>query len=540
MNRTVETKICEVTVYDDQALVKRRGVVALTGEEHEVIIAHLPITLVSESVQVSGIGNAGVRLLGVRTERTTFSETVHPKVTQIAEEIGQLEEHKRHSQDSLTLLNLQRNFVKDLNNHYLDRLARSNNPEPIDLTKMGNLLDFVGERWRDLSSAIAQQDKDQKQLNNQLQALRSQLQQLSTPQTRESFNIIVSLEALEAGEFELEVSYMVTQASWRPLYNLRWDGTSQTVNLSYLAEVTQNTGEDWLGVGLTLSTVQPKLGPQSPQIAPWYIDMQPLSDRAGRGNNRGESDRQLPRTPPITMPFAGTTIEPESSIDDEYELLNSEMARVDITKQRGIVMLAVSSRCNIPSDGTSHKTTIFDDNYPCRAEYIAMPRRGNLAYLQVAIANPLTSVTLLPGEANIFRDNTFIGTTQIENIAPGQEFKIDLGIDEGLKFERIVVERHIDKKQIGNQRRTIATYAYRLLVTNLRNQKAEVKVIEQLPVSCHPQLKVRLIDAHPQIQMGEMGVLEWSVKLLPLSSQELFYQFTVEYPLELSVVGLDI
>ncbi|HEY9612154.1 DUF4140 domain-containing protein, partial [Allocoleopsis sp.] len=45
MNKTVDTRICEVTVYSNQALVTRRGVVQLTGDEHELVIAQLPVTL---------------------------------------------------------------------------------------------------------------------------------------------------------------------------------------------------------------------------------------------------------------------------------------------------------------------------------------------------------------------------------------------------------------------------------------------------------------------------------------------------------------
>ncbi|HBB35554.1 MAG TPA: hypothetical protein DDZ80_24845 [Cyanobacteria bacterium UBA8803] len=540
MNKTVDTHICEVTVYDDQALVTRRGIVQLTGEERELIVAQLPTTLVSESVQVSGVGMTGGRLLGVRTERIETSEGVHPKVAQLTEEIRQLEEQKRYGQDMLTLLNLQRNFVKDLNNHYLDGWTKSANPEPLNIPKMGDLLDFVGERWCKLSTAIAQQDKDQKQLNNQLQALRSQLDQLSRPQSQETFNIIITLEPSEAAELELEVSYIVTQASWQPFYNLRWQRTSQKVNVSYLARVQQNTGEDWLGVALTLSTAQPKLGTQLPQLAPWYIDGKPSRDLGGRVKTTAESDKVPSRSASITMPFAGTVVESESLLDEELERLKAEMSKLDVAKQTGIVTFAVSNRCNIPSDGASHKTIIFNNDYPCRAEYITLPRRMNFAYLQATIANPLTSVTLLPGQASIFRDNTFIGTTQIQNIAPGQDFKINLGIDEGIKIERNLLDRQVEQKTIGNQRRTLATYAYQLLITNLHNHKADVMVVEQLPVSCHPQVKVRLSDCHPQIPTGEMGMLEWSLTLLPLSSQELSYNFTVEHPPELMIVGLDI
>ncbi len=540
MNKTIDTHISEVTVYDDQALVTRRGIVQLTGEEQELIIPYLPTTLVSESVQVSGGGKAGVRLLGVRSEQTQTPTSLHPKVAQLNEEIRQLEEQKRQGQESLILLNLQRNFVKDLNNYYLDSLAKSQNPEPLDIEKMGDLMNFVGEKWQTISSAIGQQEREQKQLGNQLQVLRSQLDQLSLPRTQDSFNIIITLEPLGVGELELEISYLVTQASWQPRYDLRWQSANQTVNLIYQADVKQNTGEDWLGVALILSTAKPKLGTQLPPLTPWYIDVKQPRDLSTGTKSNEQSDKSTSRNPHLTMPFAGTTVQSDMLSEAELERLRGELATGDSVNVSGIVTFVVSRRCNIPSDGASHKTIIFNEDYPCRSEYISIPRRLNYAYVKVAIANPLTSVTLLPGQANIFRDNTFIGTTQIQNIAPGQEFTIELGVDEGLKIERNLVERLIDKKLIGDRGRTTATYGYRIAITNLRNQEVEVKVIEQLPVSCHQQLKVRLVDCQPSISIGDMGILEWTLFLPPLSSQDLSYQFAIEHPPELQVAGLDI
>jgi uncharacterized protein (TIGR02231 family) len=479
-----------------------------------------------------------VRLLGVRTERTYIAQTVEQKAAHLTEEIGQVEEQKRHGQDRITLLNLQRNFVKSLSTQYLERLTKLQEPEQLNLNQIRELLNFVGEQYSEYSSAIAQREKEQQKLDKQLQALRQQLQQLSTPRPQESFSIIVSLEPSAAGEFELEVSYVVQQASWLPLYDLRFCPTSQTINLSYLAEVKQSTGEDWLGVALTLSTAKPGLGILPPKLPPWYIDVQHPSYPEQRGRALEEFQNMAVRTRSLTLPYPGTSPTPESVMDAELELLKAQIATAEVFKQGGIVTFRASSGGNIPSDGTPHKTTIFNEDFPCRVEYIAMPRLVSMAYLQTTITNPLTGVTLLPGQANIFRDNTFVGTTQLENIAPGQEFKINLGIDEGLKIERDLVERQVDKKLIGNQRRT--TYAYRVVITNLREQQAELILTEQLPVSRNEQIKVRLTRSTPQIQVGEMGMLEWSITLPPLSKQELYYQFTVEYPPELTVVGLDI
>ncbi len=542
MNKTVDTHIQEVTVYDDRALVKRRGVVQLTGAENELVIAQLPTTLINDSVRATGLGVA-VRLLGVRTERIYTTEAIANQVSELQQSIAQVEDEKRLIVDQLTLLNLQRNFIKTLNTQYLERLVKFSSPEQLNLEEIKKLLDFVGQQYSDFSQAIAGQEKQQQKLDKQLQVLRQQLQQVSTPQPQESFNIIVSLEASEAGEFELEVSYIVQEASWIPLYDLRFSMISQNINITYLAEVQQNTGEDWLDVALTLSTAKPGLGSLPPKLTPWYVDLQqqnsPLKQRIRHKGEAYSGQDAMAR-----MPFAGTA----PAFDEEFIASYSiaEVATAEVFKQGGVITFGISGGGNIPSDGTPHKTTIFNDDYPYQTEYIATPRLVSMAYLQTTITNPLTGVTLLPGKVNIFRDNTFVGTTDLENIAPGQEFKLNLGIDESLKIERDLVERQVDKKLIGNNRRT--TYAYKLVVTNLSDRPAllpadrssKLTLTEQLPVSRNEQIKIRLTRSNPQIQMSDLGLLEWSLTLETNSTQEIYYQFTVEQPPDLTILGLDI
>lgn len=538
MNKTVDTRICEVTLYDEQALVTRRGVVELTGKEHELIVAQLPLTLVSESVRASSSGTVAVRLLGVRTERSNATKASEPEIAQLTQEIEQVEEQKRQAQDMLTRLNLQRNFVKALSGQYLERLTKSQHPEPINLNIIKELLEFVGQQYSEFSNAIATTDKEQQKLEKKLQVLRQQLNQLSTLRSQERFSIIITLEPSAAGKFDLEVSYLVNQVRWIPAYDLRFSATSEKVNLSYLAEVQQSTGEDWLDVALTISTAKPELGTLPPKLSPWYIDVQHPNYLESRAKAMVEKDNIQSRTFYATLPFPGMTPEPEVVIDSDLQRLKAQMTTAQAPKPGGIIAFEMSNSGNILSDGATYKTTIFSEDYSYSAEYVAIPQLGRLAYLQTTIANPLTGVTLLPGKVNIFRDNTFIGTTELKNIPPGEEFQLNLGLDEGLKIERDLVERQVDQKLIDNDRHT--TYAYRLVITNLRSHSAFLTLKERLPVSCNPQIKVFLTRTNPAIEMGEMGRLEWSLTLPPDSKQEVYYQFRVEHPPELTVVGLDI
>lgn len=537
--KTLNTSISEVTVYTDRALVTRRGTVSLTGNERELAIASVPATLDTESVRATGAGTVAVRLLGVRTETVFSSEPVGDRTAELTQQIQELQTQRRGINDKITARKIQLKFVEGLSEKSVGFFSSSIAKQQVGLNETGELLNFLGTNYLKYVSAIAQHEKQQRELDKQIEALLLQLRQVQTPHSQESFNIIVAIEPSGSGNFELEVSYVVMRARWTPLYDLRVNTTNNQINLNYLAEVNQNTGEDWTGVALTLSTAKPGMGTLPPKLEPWFIDtfhppvkqlqkMASVEVYARRRDQSANQDEEEPVSEGIEHPVASPPPAP----------IEAETATAKVSREGGTVTFQVGGNTNIPSDGTPHKVTIFSENYSFKPEYIAVPRLVSFAYLQAVVINPLTGATLLPGKANIFRDNTFVGTVQLENVSPGQEYKLNLGIDEGLKIERELVERQVDKKLIGQQRRM--SYAYRLNVTNLHQVQLHLTLKEQLPVSRNEQIKVRSTLTNPKIVAGEMGLLEWIMSLPPQAKQELYYQFVVEHPPDLAVTGLDI
>jgi len=539
--KTLDTRICEVTVYTDRALVTRRGTVTLTGNERELAIASLPATLETESVRATGAGTVAVRLLGVRSETVFSSEPVGDRTAELTQQIQELETQKHAIDEQIASRKIQLKFVENLSEKSVGSFASSIAKQQIGLNETGELVNFLGSNYKKYVSAIALYERQQREIDKQIKALNQQLGQVKTPHSEQSFNIIVSIEPSGSGNFELEVSYVVMRARWTPLYDLRVNTTNNQINLNYLAEVNQNTGEDWTGVALTLSTAKPGLGTLPPKLEPWYIDV--LYPQRSRSKGRSQkAELEQPRSVSSDydvdvndMFFEGV---PGATPDMALAPIQAETATAKVSREGGTVSFQVGGNTNIPSDGTPHKVTIFSENYPFKPEYIAVPRLVTFAYLQALVVNPLTGATLLPGKANIFRDNTFVGTVQLENVSPGQEYKVNLGIDERLKIERELVERQVDKKLIGQQRRM--SYAYRLNVTNLHQVQVHLTLQEQLPVSRNEQIKVRLTLTNPKIVAGEMGLLEWIMSLPPQAKQELYYQFVVEHPPDLTVIGLDI
>ncbi|BCL37041.1 mucoidy inhibitor MuiA family protein [Nostoc sp. MS1] len=531
--KIVQSQIVAVTVYNDKALVTRKGRVHLSGTERELVIASLPVTLETESVRVGGTGTVGVRLLGVNCDRIYTTEPVTERVAHLSRQIQQLETEKRHLQAQVDALSLQARFIEGLREKTEEPFAQSLSRKNLGLSETLDFLNFLGSQYSEYAIASGECKSQQQELEKQIEALRNSLEILQTPNPHESVSLIALIEATGEGEFELEASYMVNHASWTPLYDLRLHSTTQTVNLNYLAEITQNTGEDWQDVALTLSTAKPGLGTIPPKLQPWYIDAPTL--QVWRSQRRLGPSPSLPAISPTSVPpGVGNPTEEES----QDSLILAETAKAEVSKEGSIVTFKINNGGNIPSDGTPHTITVFNDDYSCNFNYVAMPRLVSFAYLEANVKNSSGGVTLLPGEANIFRDDMFCGTTQLEHIAPGEKFTLNLGIDEGLKIERDLIERQVDKKLIGNQRRT--TYAYRLVITNLLNQESLLKLTEQLPVSRDEQIKVRMNGSKPPIQLGEMGILEWILNIPPQGRQEVSYQFTVEHPPELTVIGLNI
>jgi len=540
-NQTLDTAIAVVTVYTDQALVTRRGTVSLTGQERSLTLTNLPITLQPESVRVKGTGTVAVRLLGVQTERAYAVEPIADRVAQLTTQIQQLEDERRTLQDGLAALELRRNFIQSLSEKSVDRFSRGLAEQRVNLAQTAELLEFVGQQHSDLAGAIAQQNQTLRELNKHLSALQQQLQQVQTPRPKESYSVVVSILPAGTGEFQLEVSYTVDRASWQPLYDLRVDTQTKVLQLDYLAEVTQNTGEDWTEVALILSTAKPGLGTLPPKLDPWYVDVPlppmpiaaPMMLRARKGGG-AESDDLGFMDSDIT-----SSGDFESSAFRGAQAYAAETVAAITSSDGGIVTFQIDGNNNIPGDRSPHKITIFSHSYPCKMEYIAIPKLVSFAYLQAVVTNPENGVTLLPGQANIFRDEMFVGITPLDNVAPSQEFKLNLGIDEGLKLERDLVERKVDKRFMQDKR--LITYAYRVLVTNLRDQEATLQLTEQLPVSRNERIKIRLTRSSPQIELGELGKLEWVLSLKPKATQEITYQFTVEHSREMTeVVGLDV
>lgn len=519
-----------VTVFPDRARVTRRGRLSLEPGLHSLEVTDLPLALLQDSVRASGRGTARARLLGIRTEIRNYLETP-------AEAPRALEAQIQSVQDTDADL-AARADVLDKAQKALDGLAAQSdvfarglafrNRSPED---QGALYDFIVQRATTLQTEILALSRQRRDLARELDRLRRELGKVQSARPRQRYAALVEVEVLSAGELEIELTYVVQTARWNPLYDLRMTG--EELEVTYLAEVAQGTGEDWTDVSLTLSTARPALNLVIPELEPWYVGPRPAPRTKAI---RVMSARSLDALQIPAPAAAGAQAPIEESAEEMEEEILLETPSAEVTESGAALTYQISNRADVPGNHTARKVTVASFQLRPAFDLVTAPRLEPVCYRRAQGRNE-SPYTLLPGPAQLFEGDEYLGATRIRHTSPGQELELALGADDRVRVERKLTARTVDKTFLNDRRRI--RYGYRIEIENLRDIPQTVFVRDQLPVPRHEQIKVKLESADPKpSKHTELNQLEWKLTLATGARQVLHFDFSVEAPREMEVSGL--
>ncbi|OKH18109.1 mucoidy inhibitor MuiA family protein [[Limnothrix rosea] IAM M-220] len=532
MARNIDTAIAAVTVLSDRAVVTRRGKFSVSPTDQYWSISPLPLTMSPDSIRVKGRGTASVKFVAIATETIVTVESLDDKIAPLNQRIEALQGEAKSEGDRLKTLALQQNFVGNLSEEAVGRFAKNLATAKVSLDQANSFLDFIGTQHQTFSQKIQNHQERIRQLTREIQALEQQKALLRNPAKKRHYDLALTVEVVGSGEFELDINYQVSQAKWLPRYDLAIDTARKTLTLDYLADVIQSTGEAWHNADLTISTAQVAQGIIPPELSPWYLNIRQVPPPRPMATTMPRAKKR--RSPPPGREMADEAM--VAAAMPEEEIIESAPSTSEVKQQGSTVTFHVGAGGNIPSDHNPHQVTLFHGEYPIELTYLALPQKVSFAYLQGNVTNPMDGVTLLPGVANLFRDQAFVGKDQLQNISPGQDMTLNLGIDEGLQIERKLGDRQVDKTLISQLRRI--TYAYEITVKNLRDQPKSLTLQEQIPIGRHEKIKVNLQKIEPKIDPTKLGILTWKTELNPQEKFTFTYQYTVEYPPNLPIQGL--
>ena len=84
--------------------------------------------------------------------------------------------------------------------------------------------------------------------------------------------IDVKVDAKQTGRADFYITYYVKNAGWFPSYDIRSNSTNEPLQLSYKANIYQNTKEEWKNVPVTLSSANPNRSNVAPQLKTYWLD----------------------------------------------------------------------------------------------------------------------------------------------------------------------------------------------------------------------------------------------------------------------------
>lgn len=533
----VNSTIDKVTVFLQGAQIVRTAPIRLQSGTTELIFEGVSPNLNTGSLQAGGKGNFVIMSVRYNTEYTppgTKKDNAVP-----ASLIRKIE----LTQDSLSLLD----FDTETLNYRLQSWTTEKNMlernklitgegKTDSLALFIQAMEYYRKKIHEINQKIVEVKMEQRALArkraaittrlNELLNYKSQLERENVTQASYSYQVVVTVSAKAAATGSVTINYLVNNASWTPTYELRAENSSAPVTLNYKALITQNTGEDWKDVKLVLSTLNPQRQHTRPTLTPWVLRyFQPQ-----RNANYVISN--------MAVPLNEAVIVTESTENDAFRSTRKDAVKMPAqglsaytqqTVNFSNVEFEIDMPYSIPTDGKQHQVTVLEDKIDAQYKHYTVPKIEQEAFIMVRLTD-WERVNLLPGIANIYFQNTIIGSSMIDPNIIQDTLNIPLGRDPGVSVTRKKVKEKETTRVFGNN--IEKEIAIEISVRNNRNEAIDIQVEDQVPVSAEEDVKVKftkesLAGAEPSL---ETGAMTWNLKLQPKETKTFVFTYVISYP----------
>lgn len=519
-DKPVESKISRVTVFLNRAQVTREVKTRVEAGKTNIILNGLTSQLDQQSIQVSGKGN--FIILGISHNQNYLNEFNVPKALRLLKDSMEFYNRQlvlEHSR--LDILGKEEQLI--LNNQKIGGTQQN-----LSVAELKAMADFYRTRLTEIGVAKILSAEKTTKLSNHFNRLSAQVNERNELYSRNTSEIVISVSSEAGSSAELDVNYVVANAGWFPVYDLRAVNTKSPVQLNYKANVFQSTGEQWNNVKLRLSTANPSLGGFKPELAAWYLDFyQTHVSRALSGKVPGLRVRSMDKK--------------AKEEDETVEAVFSEPVAETISDYTSTIQTSLNTEFEIGLPYTvlsaAKPTTVDVRNYEMKAdyEYSVAPKLDGDAFL-MARATGWEDFNLLPGEANVFFEGTFVGKSYIDPNNIKDTLAVSLGRDKRIVVKREKLKDYTTRKLIGGNQRD--SYAWEVSVRNTKNEVVKTTVEDQVPVSQNSQIEVTISDVGGAKYNKDTGKLVWTMTLQPNETKKVVFKYEVKYPKDKQISGL--
>jgi uncharacterized protein (TIGR02231 family) len=515
-----ESDITSVVVYDDRALVTRTADLDLEPGDHTIVFDNLPANMDLNSLRAKGEGAASVLILSLESKNVILEV---PREKRMAELNGEMQKVKDALADAQALgenLATELALVRSIGVYSGEQFSKEFITRQPSLDEWNAMVEFQRNNVARLSEELSAVRLQKRGLSARQNKIKRQIEQIKGRSERSGLEVKVSISSRTPGKFRLALSSIIFGASWRPTYDARADLKSKKVEISYIGSVTQNTGEDWKDVDISLSTARPAVGAAMPELEPWIV--QPMS-MARYDLRSGEMyDDQVDRflITDINTIFTGT-----------------EVPVAKVVQRETSAQFKISRKMDVPSDNAYHRMTILAKKLPAEFSHSATPRLSPFAFLSAKVTNK-TEAQWLSGKVSVFVDGDFIGSSHIGPVARNEEITLDLGIDEGITVEREILSR-LEGETLILGKRELA-FKDKILVQNHKSREVKLTVIDHIPVAGHRDVKISKLkfSRNPSEKDDDKGIVKWALRLKPSEKKDITIEFMITHPKDMEMNGI--
>lgn len=541
-----ESKVTGVTIYPNSALVTRTANIDLSAGEHSIISADIIPQVDENTLSVSGMGTAKVKIFGAEIKREYLKQPADERVKELQSKIESLDDQINHENSKLTAFDEEKEFLKSVKLFSGQQLPKDLVTKMPTTNDLQGLEEFLSKQFQAVEGKKEDVNLKVRDLRKQKEALERELIETRGSEGKEKRSIVVDLECAAAGKLVLDISYLVYDVNWFPVYDARVTFDKNEVELASFGIIAQSTGEDWNNTDLIISTAKPSIGGRMPELEPWYLRPFVPPPVVTRENKKMAFDAMQNMARGSALYGIAEKLDESSdyAMEKAKAQQRSEVAYAQAESKGTAVTYKITKSVDIKSDGTAHRVPISAQNLAANFQYAVTPKLSMYAYLKTEVVNSKDG-QLLPGRVNIFLDGNYVGISNIAKaIGSEEKFDLYLGVDEGITVKRALIEEKSDDTFVANipsSNKTIH-YVYKLSMENYKTKKIGIDVFDQIPASQDDKIHVKnvkySIAPTEENVKGKSGVMRWHFDLDPKAKKEITYSFTVEHPRNLEVSGL--
>jgi uncharacterized protein (TIGR02231 family) len=562
--RTAPSRINQVTVYQNTALVTRDVEVPPGTGTMELVVTPLPPTAMNNSLYSEG--SDGILVLATRFRTRAIQEDTREEVRKLQAQLKertQAEEKIKAEMETIKqnvqMLGKLENFTAATTEKATEK-ATLNGETVITLTKY--VMDTRAEKSKELVDLQQQLQTNQEQI----EFIKRQLQEAASGSAKTERDAVIVVDKKNQPAGKIRLNYLVESAAWRPQYKFRaGKDEKEAVQVEYLAAVMQQTGEDWKDVGLILSTAEPMLNAAPPELKVFEVAVTP---RAANPNNpmdmpnqaqfagnfdqaqqlRGRARQEYNSKNPTA---GGTLINQASALEQTNEILSVGQKDAQqpgparrVAHEGQSVTYHLDTHLTVPSRNDEQVLEVARLTMEPDYLYKAVPVLTSHVY-RLANLNNKSKYVLLPGEATMYLGSDFVGRMDLPLVAIGEQFTVGFGVDPQLQVQRQLLDK-ARSMQGGNQ---VLKYDYHILVSSYKAEPVTVQVWDRLPHAENETVGVTLGKSEPELCADPVylreerphNLLRWDLKVDPSMNGEkarvVHYDFKLELDRQMTLGG---